>query len=257
MRLRVLSYNIHKCIGGVDRRYDPTRVVEVIHKLDPDVVMLQEVDAGVSRSNRDRQVDVLGEHLGMRYRTWFPNVDVRGGGRYGNAILSRYPILESANIDLTIRFKKRRSVVHAVCRIRHDEVDRTVHMFNMHLGLAGYERKLQLRTFLDSHPFATLHHDTPIVVGGDLNDVYGGLSELLEPAGFRAAERRPRTFPAWGPLRPLDAIFVRGGVDYLNLARCDSDLARRASDHRPLIADIRLRGHHAAHAGHAAHAKSP
>jgi endonuclease/exonuclease/phosphatase family metal-dependent hydrolase len=248
MRLRVLSYNIHKCIGGVDRRYDPTRVVEVIHKLDPDVVMLQEVDEGVPRSNRDRQVDVLGEHLGMRYRTWFPNVDVRGGGRYGNAILSRYPILESTNIDLTIRFKKRRSAVHAVCRVRHDNVDRTVHMFNMHLGLAGYERKIQLRTFLDSHPFASLHHDTPIVVGGDLNDVYGGLDELLTPAGFRAAKSRPRTFPAWGPLRPLDAIFVRGGVDYLNLARCDSELARRASDHRPLVADIRLHAHQALHA---------
>src|SRR5579859_4419234 len=143
MRLRVLSYNIHKCIGGVDRRYDPTRVVEVIHKLDPDVVMLQEVDDGVPRSNHDRQVDVLGEHLGMRYRTWFPNVDVRGGGRYGNAILSRYPIVESTNIDLTIRFKKRRSVLHAVCRVRHDDVDRTVHLFNMHLGLAGYERKIR------------------------------------------------------------------------------------------------------------------
>jgi endonuclease/exonuclease/phosphatase family metal-dependent hydrolase len=248
VRLRVLSYNIHKCIGGVDRRYDPTRVVEVIHKLDPDVVMLQEVDDGAPRSNRDRQVDVLGEHLGMRYRTWFANVDVRGGGRYGNAILSRYPIVESTNIDLTIRFKKRRSVVHAVCRVRQDSVDRTVHMFNMHLGLAGYERKLQLRTFLDSLPFASLHRDTPIVVGGDLNDVYGGLDELLTPVGFRCAKDRPRTFPAWGPLRPLDAIFVRGGVDYLNLRRCDTELARRASDHRPLVADIRLHAHQVAHA---------
>jgi endonuclease/exonuclease/phosphatase family metal-dependent hydrolase len=251
MRLRVLSYNIHKCIGGVDRRYDPTRVVEVIHRLDPDVVMLQEVDDGVSRSNRDRQVDVLGEHLGMRYRTWFANVDVRGGGRYGNAILSRYPIVESTNIDLSIRFKKRRSVLHAVCRVRHDSIDRSVHLFNMHLGLARYERRIQLRTFLDSHPFSSLHDDTPVVVGGDLNDVYGGLGELLAPAGFRGVERRPATFPAWGPLRALDAIFVRGGVDYLGLARCDSELARRASDHRPLVADIRLHAHHPH--GHAHH----
>src|SRR5262249_44107168 len=53
VRLRALSYNIHKCIGGVDRRYDPTRIVEVIHKLDVDVAMLQEVDGGVARSNRD------------------------------------------------------------------------------------------------------------------------------------------------------------------------------------------------------------
>jgi endonuclease/exonuclease/phosphatase family metal-dependent hydrolase len=248
MRLRVLSYNIHKCIGGIDRRYEPSRVVEVIRRLDADVVMLQEVDAGVSRSNHDRQVDLLGEELGMPYRSWYPNVDVRGGGQYGNAILSRYPLIESTNIDLTLRFKKRRSVLHGVVRVRHDDVDRTVHVFNMHLGLAGYERKIQLGKFLESHPFSHLHHDTPIVVGGDLNDVYGGLGSLLEPAGFRGIERRPLTFPAWGPLRALDAIFVRGSVDFLRLARCDTQLARRASDHRPLVAEVRLRPHH-----HAAH----
>ncbi len=246
MRLRVLSYNIHKCIGGVDRKYEPTRIVEVIRKLDPDVVMLQEVDAGVSRSRGDLQVEVLGDALGMPHRTWFPNVDVRGGGQYGNAILSRYPVIESTNIDLSIKYKKKRSVLHGVLRVRHDDVDRTVHVFNMHLGLARYERKIQVAKFLDSHPFAGLHHDTPVVVGGDLNDVYGGLENLLTPAGFRGVERRPLTFPAWGPMRALDGIFVRGTLDFLGLSRCDSDLARRASDHRPLIAEVRLHAHHPA-----------
>jgi endonuclease/exonuclease/phosphatase family metal-dependent hydrolase len=130
-------------------------------------------------------------------------------------------------------------------RVRHDDIDRTVHLYNMHLGLAGFERKLQLLKFLASHPFQTLHHDTPVVVGGDLNDVYGGLGDVLRPAGFRGVDRRPATFPAWGPVRALDAIFVRGRVDFVKLARCESDLARRASDHRPLIADVRLHPHHA------------
>lgn len=240
MKLRMLSYNIHKCIGGVDRRYDPQRVADVINHQHADVLLLQEVDHDAPRSNRDRQVDVLGELVGMRYRSWFPNVDVRGGGCYGNAILSRYPIVEARNIDLSIRFKKKRSALHGVIRVRHDDIDRTVHVYNMHLGLARFERRIQLRRFLDSHPFQTLHHETPVVVGGDLNDVYGGLGELLRPAGFRGVERRPLTFPAWGPVRALDAIFVRGRLDFVRLARCESELARRASDHRPLIADVRL-----------------
>jgi endonuclease/exonuclease/phosphatase family metal-dependent hydrolase len=250
MKLRVLSYNIHKCIGGVDRRYQPERIAEVISRLEPDVLMLQEVDHNVPRSNHDRQVDLLGELCGMRYRSWFPNVDVRGGGEYGNAILSRYPLVESTNIDVSIRWKKKRSVLHGVIRVRHDDIDRTVHLYNMHLGLARFERRIQLRKFVDSHPFATLHHDTPVVVGGDLNDVYGRLGELLVPSGFRGIEKRPLTFPAWGPMRALDAIFVRGSVDFLKLSRCDSELARRASDHRPLVADVRLHpvkhdhGHH-------------
>ena len=243
MKLRVLSYNIHKCIGGVDRRYDPQRVAAVINHQHADVLLLQEVDHDVPRSNRDRQVDVLGELVGMRYRSWFPNVDVRGGGCYGNAILSRYPIVETTNIDLSIRFKKKRSVLHGVVRVRQDDIDRTVHVYNMHLGLARFERRIQLLKFLASHPFQTLHHETPVVVGGDLNDVYGGLGEILRPAGFRGVDRRPFTFPAWGPVRALDAIFVRGRVDFVKLARCESELARRASDHRPLIADVRLHPH--------------
>jgi len=251
VKLRVLSYNIHKCIGGVDRRYDPSRVADVISNLDPDVLLLQEVDAGVPRSNGDRQVDVLGELCGMRYRAWYPNVAVRGGGQYGNAILSRYPLIESTNIDLSIRFKKPRSVLHGVVRVRHDGIDRTVHVYNMHLGLARFERRIQLRKFVDSHPFASLHHDTPVVVGGDLNDVYGRLGELLHPVGFRGIERRPLTFPAWGPLRALDAIFVRGAVDFIKLARCESELARRASDHRPLLAEVRL--HPVKHEPHVPH----
>ncbi len=250
MRLRVLSYNIHKCIGGVDRRYDPTRVIDVIRRLDVDVLMLQEVDAGVTRSRGDIQCELLGDELGLPHRTWFANVDVRGGGQYGNAVLSRYPIIESTNIDLTLRWKKRRSALHSVLRVRHDGVDRTLHVFNMHLGLARYERRIQLQKFLDSHPFAHLHHDTPVVVGGDLNDVYGGLGNLLHPSGFRGIERRPLTFPAWGPVRALDGIFVRGDLDFLRLSRCDTELARRASDHRPLVAEVRLRPHHHHTASH-------
>ena len=88
-------------------------------------------------------VRIYRDELGLPHRTWFPNVNVRGGGRYGNAILSRYPIIESSNIDLTLRFKKKRSALHGVIRVRHDDIDRTFHVFNMHLGLARYEFTVQ------------------------------------------------------------------------------------------------------------------
>lgn len=239
MKLRVLTYNIHKCIGGFDRCYRPQRVVETIVHYAPDLILLQEVEEGTRRSHDHRQVELLGDLLGFEHRTWFPNVKLRGGGEYGNAILSRWPLIGSNNIDLTIGRRKQRSVLHAEVRVRHDEVDRTVHLFNMHLGLSQLERRAQLRTFLQSHPFSGLHHDTPMIVGGDFNDVYGRLGRVLGVSGFRGCERTPpRTFPAWAPLRALDSLYVRGAIRLLGIHRGETELARHASDHRPLFADL-------------------
>jgi len=244
--LRLITWNVHKCIGGLDRRYDPDRVRAVIAHYDPDLVILQEVDAAARRSRGDRQVDLLGDLLGYRHRTWFANVAVRGGGQYGNAILSRFPLTETTNIDLTVPPKKRRSVLHARYRVRltpggaRDPRTRTLHVFNMHLGLSGMERKLQLRKFLASHPFAGFDPRTPVVVAGDLNDVWGTLGpKLLEPAGFRGVGPI-RTFPAYAPMRALDGIYVRGNVEIRKVDTARIELARRASDHLPLVADLRI-----------------
>lgn len=243
MQLRVLTYNIHKCIGGVDRRYDPGRIRDTIGHYEPDLVLLQEVDHLVKRSNHDRQVDLLGDLLGYRNRIYFPNVRVRGGGEYGNAILSRFPLTRGRNIDLTVGRRKRRSVLHARCRVRLPGTrrTRTVHVFNMHLGLSGGERKVQLQRFLDSHPFNGFHHETPVIVGGDLNDVWGTLGpKILVPAGFRGMTRPLRTFPSYAPMRALDAVYVRGSATIRKFQRARVVVARQASDHLPLIADVEL-----------------
>ena len=243
MLLRILTYNIHKCIGGVDRRYDPARIRDTISHYDPDVALLQEVDQLARRSNRDRQVDLLGNMLAYRHRTYFSNVTVRGGGEYGNAILSRFPLTDTRNIDLTVGRRKRRSVLHARYRVRlpGSQRTRTVHVFNMHLGLSQGERKIQLQRFLDSHPFSGFHERTPVIVAGDFNDVWGTLgTELLVPAGFRGMHRPLRTFPAYAPMRALDSIYVRGSIELRHVQRAHIALARRASDHLPIIADIEV-----------------
>lgn len=241
MRLCAVSYNIHKCVGGLDRRYDPERIAAAIAPAAPDFVLMQEVTCGWKRSE-DRQVDVLGEHLGLRHRVYFPNV-LKRHGEYGNAILSRYPLYDANNIDLTVGPKKARSVLHARCRVRSKtgKRSRTIHLFNLHLGLSGIERKIQLRRFLASDPFARLEQRTPILVGGDFNDVWGTLGvKLLEPAGFRGQRRPLRTFPAYAPVRALDAIYVRGEIQIEKVRTPRTAIARRASDHLPLIAELRV-----------------
>jgi endonuclease/exonuclease/phosphatase family metal-dependent hydrolase len=238
--IRVLTYNIHKGIGGLDRRYRLERVIGVIAACDADLVFLQEVDEDVPRSRRDRQVDMLGDALGYEHRAYFPNVELKRG-RYGNALLSRVPFDHAENIDLTIPLKKRRGALHARVSLDVHGARSRVWLFNVHLGLAEFERRWQLRRLLDWQR----HHHPPgeaaIVLAGDLNDVWGRLGPVvLEPAGFRGSRRGVPTFPAVRPVRPLDRVFVSGPIEIAASQSVRHGRARLASDHLPLVADLSL-----------------
>ncbi len=243
LTVRVASWNVHKCTGGLDRRHDPARTAAVLAELGADVVLLQEVAQNGRRFRNERQIDVLAAGLGMTHLSYF--VNVRFGprrGEYGNAILSRHAIATSENIDLTLSGRKSRSVLHAELRLPvaagHT---RTLHVFNLHLGLGERERLEQLRRFLANHTVQHIQHRTPTIVAGDFNDVWGTLGKkVLEPAGFRGPSRPLRTFPAWAPVRALDSLRVRGDVQVVRLDRVRTRLTRVASDHLPLLAELQV-----------------
>ena len=236
--LRILTYNIHKGIGGVDRRYDLDRVAETVAHYDPDIAFLQEVDNGVPRSKFDFQVEKLADQMG--FPTWAYQNNVRlTRGHYGNAILTRYPIQEQWNVDLTIPLKKRRRALVAKVHIHLGGHERTVFLCNLHLGLAGFERVIQLRKLMDWEKLRLLHPETPAIVGGDFNDIWGSLSRrVMIPHGFQSATRQSLTFPAIMPVRGLDAIYYRGHVEFYDAFVGHTKLSRQASDHLPLIADL-------------------
>lgn len=243
LNVRIVSWNVHKCVGGLDRRYDPGRTAAVIAAQQPDVVLLQEVAQNGRWYRGERQIDVLGDALGLPHRSYF--VNVRFGprrGEYGNAILSKAPLRTTENLDLSLPGRKARSVLHAEVRLpTPDGHTRTLHAFNLHLGLSERERREQLRMLLAMPKLTAIHHQTPIVVAGDFNDVLGNLGRRqLVPAGFRGPVRSPRTFPAVAPVRALDSLFVRGDCDLIGLIRPTTKGARAASDHLPLVADLRV-----------------
>ncbi len=237
MTLRFVSYNIHKGIGGVDRRCRLERTIEVLRSAAADVCLLQEVDEGTPRSHFDRQIDVIGDALGLAHRAYAPNHRLKVG-HYGNAILSRVPFRSTHNLSLTLPLHRRRAALHArliVPGLRHG-----LWIFNCHLGLAEAERRQQLRRLLR---FIDQHHgsEETVVVMGDLNDVWLKLGPaVLEPAGFRGVAAPPHTFPAFRPLRALDRVFVRGRVQIARCERLDGRVARQASDHLPLVAELRV-----------------
>lgn len=240
MQFRLLSYNIHKGIGGVDRRYDLGRIVETINHYAPDLALLQEVDDGVPRSRGDRQVDVLAEATGLTHSAYQHNVRLKVG-HYGNAILSRFPLHDVEDMDLTVPLKKRRRALLARCELHFDGHQRTVATACVHLGLAGYERQIQLRRLLECPFFGHLQSRTPAVIGGDYNDVWASLHRrALRAHGFTTAGHRIRTFPAFMPARPLDRVFYRGDIEVIGAFAGHTELARVASDHRPLVVDFRL-----------------
>lgn len=246
LNIRLVTWNVHKCVGGLDRRYDAARTSAVLEAQSPDVVLLQEVSQGGRWYQHERQVDVLGDALGMSHRSYFVNVKFGPKrGEYGNAILSRFPITSTDNIDLTIAGKKSRSALHAELRVPLPGGGaRTLHAFNLHLGLGERERREQLRLLLASPRMTHIHRNTPIVVAGDFNDVLGSLGKrLLVPVGFRGPRRAPRTFPAWAPIRALDSLFVRGECELQSLTSARSKRSRTASDHVLLNADIQVHGH--------------
>jgi endonuclease/exonuclease/phosphatase family metal-dependent hydrolase len=238
MRLRVATWNIHKGIGGVDRRYRLERTISVLGSLRPDIALLQEVAEGMPGCGMDDQCAELSKGLDMRHVAFGAEHRFRVGG-YGNAILSRFPLTDSARIDLTIGRRKQRGLVKTRAHAKLEHGTRSVVVFNLHLGLSGSERATQLERFLECHPFAHLHRDTPLVVGGDFNDVWASLGQrFLEPAGFVRAGKLLPTFPAALPLRPLDGLWIRGGISVVNAHPVRTELARSASDHLPIVAEL-------------------
>ena len=238
MHLRVVTYNIHKGIGGVDRRYRLSRISETLAHCQPDIVCLQEVDDGVPRSRGDAQASALAKALALPHFAYQHNVKLTQG-HYGNAILSRFPLTDVTHVDLTIPLKKRRRALLAKCQLRFDHRRRTLLIASLHLGLAGFERQIQLRRLLQHRLVQHAASRSSIILGGDYNDIWGTLgNRILQPAGYRSVSRATRTFPAVLPMRPLDRIYYHGPLHSYHVFASHTQLARQASDHLPLIADF-------------------
>ncbi len=247
MRFRVMTYNIHRAIG-VDRRFRLERVVHIIRSHDPDIALLQEVDHGAPRTHELDLARELAHALGYPYLAIGHNVTLRKG-RYGNATLSRYPILRQRNIDLTSGAWKRRGCEYTSVVLRsHAGRRHRLEVFNLHLGLSARQRERQVTRLVRAHELASLPHDAACLVGGDFNDWRSRLERIFTNGlRFRSATDRSQsglgpipTYPAFFPGGPLDRIYYRGPLRLLAAHRCRLRLSRIASDHLPIIAEFEI-----------------
>jgi len=242
--MRLLTWNIHKGIGGTDRRYAPGRITSVIAHYEPDIVLLQEVDDGCARSGSDRQVDLIADVLGLPHRAYGPNVHL-SRGRYGNATLSRWPILHEHNVSLRFGPKKPRGALITDIEVEEHGHRARLHVVNLHFGLSGMERRWQAHRLLAAARLAHLTRASRLVVAGDFNDWSGAVPRLMQAHyGLRCVTGRgaaaTRTFPAWSPVGALDRVLVRGAVRCTRHYASRLDLARQASDHLPVVVELSL-----------------
>jgi endonuclease/exonuclease/phosphatase family metal-dependent hydrolase len=243
--LRVITYNIHRAIG-VDRRFRPERIAGILGHYDADVVILQEVDEGVPRSRELNLAKELAEAAGYPHYALGHNVSLKKG-RYGNATLSRFPILRERNIDLSIAESWiRRGCQHTTLELNGK--GSRLEVFNLHLGLSARERKKQIDLLKRSAEFSGVDPSTPVLVAGDFNDWRSLLEgEFTNGLGFGCATERKRgpyrnipTYPSFSPQGGLDRIYHRGPMKLVSVHSCRLQVARMASDHLPIVAEFQV-----------------
>jgi len=235
INVRVVTYNIHRC-RGLDRRTRPERIVEVLAAIKPDIVALQEVIGSGPASMG--HAEEIGAGLGMGW--------VMAAARelrqhqFGNVVLSRHPIREHSQHDLSWKTCEPRCSQ----RVGIDLGPGLLHVYNVHLGTALLERRYQ------ATKLASWVHDRrvpgPKLVLGDFNEWSRGIAEDILAHRLQSIDlyphlRRRRTYPGIFPVLHLDHIYFEGDIEVRHIELPRNRTAMVASDHLPLVADIRVK----------------
>ncbi len=240
--VRILTYNVHGCVG-LDGRLSPDRIARVIARHDPDIVALQELDVGRSRSGHLDQARAIADALEMSLE-FHPTVTV-AEEQFGDAVLSRHPIRRvRAGALPGIGLEPRGAIWVEVEVPGLPDGSPVVQLFNTHLSLHPRERALAAEALLGplwlGDPAA--RHGT--VLCGDFNALpwFPSLRRFrrrLVDAQASLDGHRPRsTWFGRFPLGRIDHVLVDPSWSVLRVEVPDDTLARVASDHRPVVVDI-------------------
>lgn len=230
MRLRLVSWNIHSCVG-TDKRYDPSRIASVLAGFDADIIGLQEVDWRAPQYEGTDQLSFLASRLGMNAIAGPNLIDHRG--EFGNALLTRLQVEDVDHLDLSLPGREPRGCIDA----KLVGEGRRIRVFVTHLGLMRRERVKQLRT-IAQHLADGAIVDIRCLIG-DINEWLPPLisGRDLIPKPFHAV-CAPRTFPSKMPVFRLDRVYVAPLPSRLVQHPFVTGSARRASDHLPIVIDV-------------------
>ncbi|TSA21443.1 MAG: EEP domain-containing protein [Betaproteobacteria bacterium] len=243
--LYIASYNLHKGMSFFGGRMVLHEMRDRLHALHPDIVFLQEVQGHHTRRKKrfanwpeTPSSEFLAGQLWSDFAYGKNAVYERGD--HGNAILSRFPILEWENEDISDHAFEQRGLLHCVLDV--PGLGQPLHAICLHLALTEGSRLRQLAQII-RRIRTQVPDGAPLIIAGDFNDWRGRACAHLEEAlglveVFGVAHGRPaRSFPAILPLFTLDRIYVRG-FNVRTATVLHGEAWRRLSDHAVLTAHL-------------------
>lgn len=243
LRIVAATYNVHRCVGA-DRRGNVARIADVILSMDADVVALQEVETPREPASRCllRQLRAHG------YAAIPGPTLINERHFYGNVLLSRVPVRRVERTDISVPRREPRGavagelVLPGMRELAADADDRPVlYCLATHLGLRAAERRAQIAQITGCLDRARHRPDgCGVLLLGDFNEWLPGQLRL-KPFDRRLQRAPPRpTFPSRFPFLALDRIWFSSRLRLESVEAIASEAARRASDHLPLRAVLRL-----------------
>lgn len=239
-QLRVLCYNVHWCLG-MDGKYDVPRLAEVINKTKPDLVALQEVDVGIKRSGRVHEVQELAKLTGLAAR--FGPTQHYEGGLFGNAVLTRFPILDVSihPLPYTESTPDRTTYPRGAISVTVTAPDgKPLRFISTHFQHNVPEDRLAEAQAINKL-FAADDDGLRTILAGDMNAQPDAepVVELLKKWSNAIDEAATPTAPATTPRSRIDYVFYRN-VSQFRLVESKVIAEAMASDHRPVLAVLEL-----------------
>jgi len=232
-KVTVMSYNIH-AMRGMDKKVDVDRIAKVINDQNPDVVGLQEVDQFTERSGKIDAIKILEEKTGL-YGVFMATFDYQGG-EFGNAMLSRYPIIDQKLYRLPSRDNyEPRLMMMISCIIESGD---TVHFYNTHLDhhRQDSDRPIQVEAIKK----IIKNDQSKIIFTGDFNCQPGSESLNIITSVLSRCPSDALTYSTNEPIWTIDHIFYTEdhGIYFQKFNVIQEEMA---SDHFPIIAKFQIK----------------
>lgn len=242
--MRIVTYNVRRCLG-LDGVCSPQRIAEVVASCHADVIALQELDVRRARSGHVDQAETIARELGAGDLFFHPAFRLLDE-EYGDAVITTGPARLVKAGPLPSVWMPFAAEPRGALWVSAQIGGRQVEVINTHLGLSRRERRAQAAALLGPEWLGHAGCSGNVVLAGDLNSLPGGrvhsaFADRLRDA--QASAGRPRaTFPSRFPAVRIDHLFVGAGIEVISAGVVRTALSRIASDHMPLVAELKLAG---------------